>query len=198
MRPTTSASTTSAAAVITAALVSFAATPAVAAEGIDQAPEDPAGAVERIDNVFAFAYADAEAGLVALGGPPPEEGCFGEGFDDTGTDQVVTTPSGAVVVLGKDTDQPMQVYAGTSIEDVCDRVVAGEPVELLASGVARLVVTDNDRDVSATRTNSFQNSATGRLRTPAGDSCSFRAAFHGLIDREGEFRELRQEVALRC
>lgn len=178
--------------------MSFGAGTASAAEGIDQAPPDPPGAVERQQSVFAFAYPDAEAGLVALGGPPAEQGCFGQGFDDLGTDQFVTTGSGAVVALGKDSDQPMFVYAGTSIEDVCGRVVAGEPVELLASGTVRLVATDNDFRLAGGRTNSFQNTAIGQLQSPDGQTCRFKAAFHGQVDRAGDFRELRLDVSLRC
>ena len=170
-----------------------------AADGTDQGPPGSSGAVERQEVVFAFAYPDAEAGLVALGGPPPEEGCFGQGFDDLGTNQVVTTGSGAGLVLGKDGAQPMHVSAATSIEDVCGRLAAGEPVELLASGVVRIVATDTYREVSGTQTTTFQNTAVGRLQTPDGESCAFRAKAHGQIDLdEDQCLALRVDVALRC
>jgi hypothetical protein len=62
-----------------------------------QSTEDPPGAVSRSSEPFGVAYQDPAEGLVGLGGPPAELGCFGLGFEDNLADfQELQLPSGLV------------------------------------------------------------------------------------------------------
>ena len=162
-------------------------------------PQDPPGPVSRFTEPFAVAFFDPADGLVALGGPPPELGCFGLGFEDNLADfQIVELPSGPVKLLIHDVDMPIFLYAASSIDEICDAVFAGAIPEPLATGTVRVVVNDNDLDVSGTRTNSFGNSATGTLRRADGTRCHFSAVFRALITRDGEFRLLKEDINSNC
>ena len=175
------------------------ATAAPAGASFANGPQDPPGPVQRLEVPFVVSYVDADAGLVALGGPPPEQGCFEMGFEEHLADaQEVLLPNGVIVGVLHDADQPMQVYAASSIEEICEAVIAGGSLELLASGTVRVVATDNDLEVSLTRTNSFGHHATGRLFTPEGDACRFRGVARAQITRDGEFRLLKEDVVLNC
>lgn len=174
-----------------------------AAAGFDNGPQDPPGPVERFQSPFAVDYVDVDDGLVALGGPPPEQGCRGESFEDNVANvQEVRLPNGVIVSLVQDDDMPMRVYAASSIGEICDAVLAGESVEPLASGTVRTVRTDNDLEASATpggtRTNAFGDHSSGQLSTPAGESCRFSGVFRAQITRDDEFRLLKLDVTLRC
>jgi hypothetical protein len=157
-------------------------------------PPDESGVVERFDvGIFYFFEGD---GFVALGGPPPEEGCIGEGFDDLLTVQAVDHGDGVQNFLTRG-DQDLWVYAASSVDQVCETLAGGGTPELLASGTVRLVALDNDIDVSGTRTNSFGGSVSGRLETPDGGSCRFRGTERYTI-QDGEFRVLVSEAVLTC
>ena len=94
--------------------------------------------------------------LVALGGPPPELGCFGLGFEDNlGEFQIIELPGGPVKALIRDDDMPMFLYAASSTDELCEAVEGGVIPEPIATGTVRVVLNDNDVDVSLTRTNSF-------------------------------------------
>jgi hypothetical protein len=91
-------------------------------------PADPPGPVSRFTDVFASAYMDPADGLVALGGPPPEQGCFGQGFDDPADFQIVELPSGPIKILIRDVDQPMWLYEASSIENRSSRPIRLHPL----------------------------------------------------------------------
>lgn len=170
-----------------------------ATAGWENGSADPQGPIERFTTDGGISWIDSEDGLVALAGPPLELGCFGLGFDDLeGQTQVVTLPAGEVIYLSKDVDIPVQVYAGTSIGALCEQVHAGETVEPLASGVARALATDNDPTVELRRASTFSVRANGRLITPDGDACAFTAVFRAQVDKDGDFRLLREDVGLTC
>lgn len=164
---------------------------------------DPPATIERFEAPFFVSYFDDADGLIALGGPPAEQGCNDEGFDDNLANiQEIRLPNGVIVSLVKDPDMPIWVYAASSIEEICMAVDEGEPLDLVASGTVRLVLHDNDLEASATpggtRTNSFGDHASGRLTTPDGGSCQFSAIFHGQVNRDDEFRLIKEDVTLRC
>jgi hypothetical protein len=186
---------TAATVAVTLALLMVTALPSAA--GWDNGPDDPPGPVVRYEDVVAVAFVDEADGLVALGGPPPEQGCFGEGFDDIGDVQEIDLGD-VVMLVQRDGDQPMQVYEGEGIGDVCERIVAGETVEPIATGTVRAMTTDNDADVSLTRANSFGSTAIGTLTTPEGQTCSFRGTFRAIIDPNDEFRGPEEDISLRC
>jgi hypothetical protein len=162
-------------------------------------PEDPPGPVSRSTQPFAVAYEDPADGLVALGGPPPELGCFGLGFEDNLADfQELQLPSGPMKVLIRDIDQPMFLYQASSIDEICEAVFAGEVPEPLATGTVRVVANDNDVFVSGTRNNAFGHTATGTLLDAAGNPCHFTGQFRAQITVTGEFRLLREDIHLTC
>jgi hypothetical protein len=162
-------------------------------------PEDPPGPVSRFTEPFAAAYVDPADELVALGGPPPELGCFGLGFEDNLADfQIVELPSGPLKILIRDVDMPIFLYAASSIEEICDAVFGGVIPEPLATGTVRVVVNDNDVFASRTRTNSFGSTSTGILQQADGTACNFSAMFRALITKEGEFRLLNEDINSNC
>jgi hypothetical protein len=162
-------------------------------------PQDPPGPVSRFTEPFAAAFFDAADGLVALGGPPPELGCFGLGFEDNLADfQIVELPSGPLKLLIHDVDMPMLLYAASSFDEICEAVFAGAIPEPLATGTVRVIVNDNDLDVSGTRTNSFGYTASGTLRRADGTACHFSAMVRALITRDGEFRLLNEDINSNC
>jgi hypothetical protein len=162
-------------------------------------PDDPPGPVSRSTEPFAVALDDPADQLVALGGPPPELGCFGLGFEDNLAEfQVVELPSGPVKVLVRDDDMPIFLYAASSTDELCEAVFGGAIPEPIATGTVRVVLNDNDVDVSLTRTNSFGFTAKGTLERADGTACAFSATFRALITREGEFRVLVSDIRSNC
>jgi hypothetical protein len=161
-------------------------------------PADPPGPVSRFTDVFASAYMDPADGLVALGGPPPEQGCFGQGFDDPADFQIVELPSGPIKILIRDVDQPMWLYEASSIEEICEAVFAGMIPEPVASGTVRTVLNDNDADVSLTRSNAFGDTSTGILQRADGTACHFSASFRAIVTKKDEFRVLKEDIRSNC
>lgn len=162
-------------------------------------PSDPPGPVSRSIEPFAVAVVDPADGLVALGGPPPELGCFGLGFDENLADVlIVELPSGPIKILLHDVDMPMQLYAASSIDEICEAVFDGVIPEPLATGTVRVVFNDNDAEASLTRTNAFGFTANGRLERPDGTACHFSGVFRAQISKEDEFRILKEDITSNC
>jgi hypothetical protein len=162
-------------------------------------PEDPPGPVIRFAEPFAVAFVDPADELVALGGPPPELGCFGLGFEDNLAEfQIVELPSGPVKVLIRDDEMPIFLYAVSSIDELCESVFDGAIPEPIATGTVQVVLTDNDADVSLTRANAFGYTATGTLVRADGTGCRFSATFRALITKEDEFRLLVEDIHSNC
>jgi hypothetical protein len=162
-------------------------------------PEDPPGPVSRFTEPFAVALFDPADGLVALGGPPPELGCFGLGFEDNLAEfQIVELPSGPVKVLVRDDDMPIFLYAASSFDEICEAVRGGAIPEPIATGTVRVVLNDNDVDVSLTRTNAFGYTATGTLERADGTTCAFSATSRALITKQDEFRVLVENIRSNC
>jgi hypothetical protein len=162
-------------------------------------PQDPPGPVIRFTEPFAVAFEDPADELVALGGPPPELGCLGLGFEDNlGEFQIVELPSGPVKLLGRDDDMPIFLYAASSIDELCEAVESGTIPEPIATGTVRVVGNDNDLDASLTRTNAFGFTATGTLERADGTTCRFAATFHAHITQEDEFQVLVEDIHTNC
>ena len=170
-----------------------------AAQASAAPPEDPPGPVSRVTEPFGVAFEDPADQLVALGGPPAELGCFGLGFEDNLAEiQVVELPSGPVKVLVRDDDMPIFLYSAASIDEICEAVVGGATVEPIATGTVRVVLNDNDVDVTLTRTNAFGYTAKGTLERADGTACAFSATFRALITRQGEFRVVVSDIRSNC
>jgi hypothetical protein len=170
-----------------------------AAQASAAPPDDPPGPVSRFTEPFAVALDDPADQLVALGGPPPELGCFGLGFEDNLAEfQIVELPSGPVKALVRDDAMPIFLYTASSIDELCEAVGGGAIPEPIATGTVRVVLNDNDVDVSLTRTNSFGSTAKGTLERADGTACAFSATSRVLITREDEFRVVVGDIRSNC
>lgn len=164
-----------------------------------QPTTDKQGPVSRFTAPFALAYIDPADNLVALGGPPPEQGCFGEGFEDHEADfQEVQLPSGPVVALVRDIDQPMYLYQASSVEEICTAVEEGEHPQPIATGTAHVVATTNDAFGSGRRTTILGDKATGTLLDSGGKPCHFTGIFREQISPAGESRIIKHDIHSTC
>lgn len=180
--------------VLVALLVMVAAMAAPASANFSNGP-DEAGAVFRANFPFGLAFADADAGLVALGGPPPEQGCLGEGFEEADF-QFVVTPAGPVKVLIHDVET-FYIYEASDIDEVCEAVVAGETVEPLAVGEANVRFNDNFENFEpGKRANPFGGNANGTVYDGDGNAWSFHGNVKLKLDREGNFEVISETVKL--
>lgn len=159
-----------------------------------------AGVVERGQFPFAQAFVDAEAGLVALGGPPPEEGCLGLGFDDfIGDFQGANTPAGPVVGIVQAT-QPFYIFQASGIGEVCEAALTTGIDPLAVGEDIRVVGTDNlanlDEIGPGPRNNVFGANATGTVFDADGNAWSFQGSVRLSIDRDGNFEVIKETVKL--
>ncbi len=156
---------------------------------------DEAGVVERANYPFGVAFFDEEAGLIALGGPPPELGCIGEGFEDADF-QFVSTPAGPVKLLIHDT-QTFYIYESTDLGEICDAALSGEPIEPLAVGEAKVRFNDNfDNYEPGSRANPFGGNANGTVYDANGDAWSFHGNVKLKLDRDGNFQLMTESIKL--
>lgn len=158
-------------------------------------PPDESGRVVRIELPFGVAYEDAAEGLVALGGPPAELGCFGEGFEDV-PHQGVVMPNGVVNLLVKDVDQAFYIYDASSIDEVCDSVYAGNIPEPIFTGSARVVATDNDAFGAGRNTNSWGSSTNGTVYDAEGNPWHFNASIRLQFSEKRGFRIVHEHINL--
>lgn len=161
------------------------------------APPDSSGAVSRYSDVFAVAYLDEKDGLWALGGPPPEEGCFGLGFDDPADIAEVQTPAGPLKVWVRQGETPVHVYDATPGHP-CEVIEAGGSPVPLYVGYMSTIGNDNDLFVTFSRTNSFGFSSTGWVWDGEGNACRFSAHVRLLITRDDEFRVASEGITIAC
>jgi hypothetical protein len=160
-------------------------------------PPASSGPVERFTATFAAAYIDEADGLLALGGPPPEEGCFGLGFDDPADFMFVHTAAGPIKALIRQGDTPVFVYDLT-LGHPCEIIEAGGTPVPLYVGSMSTIGTDNDNEVTLTRANSFGSTSTGWVFDPDGNPCHLSAHVRLLITRDDEFRVLTEGITITC
>ena len=176
----------------TAMLLAASAAPALA--NFDNGP-DEAGSVFRANFPYGLAFVDVDAGLVALGGPPPEEGCFGEGFEEADF-QFVVTPAGPVKLLIHDVET-FYIYEASDIDEVCEAIFANEEIEPLAVGEATVRFNDNfDNYEPGMRANPFGGNANGTVYDGDGNAWSFHGNLKLKLDRDGNFEVLTETVKL--
>jgi hypothetical protein len=174
-----------------AALLAAIAAPAAA----DHGGPDDSGVVHRAHYPFGMAFEDSEAGLVALGGPPPELGCIGEGFEEADFIEVLT-PAGAVKVLIKDTET-FFIYEAGSIGEICDAVFNGgiEPIAIAEN--SKVVFTDNFANYEpGHKGNPFGGNANGTAYDADGNAWSFHGNQKLFIDKDGNFTFIHDTVKL--
>lgn len=165
------------------------------------APPESSGVVIRFEDVFLAVYQDPADNLVAVTGPPLELGCQGLGFDEYVTSlQAADTPTGAFVLQVHVSEIPIHVYSGSSIDELCEIVLDGGTLDLIASGTGRFTADDNDVFVSGTRMNSFGYTTTGTLASDDGTVWSFTGVFRALTEgsEDGQCicRVIREDITL--
>lgn len=160
-------------------------------------PPDSSGPVSRFTDRFGVSYFDEGQGLLALGGPPPEDGCFGAGFDHTADITMVETASGAVKVLTHQANLPVYVY-DIALGDPCEIVFGGMTPEPVYVGTISSVGNDNDQDPGLTRTNSFGSSSIGWVQDGEGNTCRFLGHVRLQVNRDGAFRVVSEGLTITC
>ena len=174
-----------------AMLIAAIAAPAAA----DHGGPDDSGVVHRGHYPFGMAFIDSEAGLVALGGPPPELGCIGEGFEEADFTEVVT-PAGAVKILIHDTET-FWIYQAGSIDEVCEAVFTTGINPIAVAENSKVVYTDNfDNYEPGSRSNRFGGNANGTAYDADGNAWSFHGNQKLLLDKDGDFTLLSETVKL--
>lgn len=166
----------------------------VAVPGVAAPPKDPPGAVVSIDAPFGLWFEDPAAGLVALGGPPPELWCAEEGFEDV-PHHVVLTPAGAVKVLFNG-DAPYGIYAASSVDEICESVAVGVVPQPIAAGTLSVVWTNSDVFLSGNGAGSFGGSATGTVFAADGQAWRVNASSRFLFSPKGGFKVLHEDVTM--
>ncbi len=181
-------------AVMTVMLSGMMATPAVA--NFTNGPYE-AGMVERFSVPFGLVFVDADAGLVALGGPPPEQGCLGQGFEDYfGDVQEVSTAAGPVTAVAH-AAIPFHIYEGTSIPEVCTAVFEDGLEPIAAGDNITVRSTDNFANYEpGSRSSPFGANANGTVYDAQGDAWSFHGNQKLKLDRDGNFKVLTDTVKL--
>ena len=156
---------------------------------------DESGVVFRFNFPFGLGLQDPEAGLVALGGPPPELGCLGLGFDPE-NHQIVVTPVGPIKVLIHDDSLPFFIYAASSIGEVCVAALT-TGIEPIAMGSAKVRFNDNFLNFEpGSRANAFGGQANGTVFDADGNPLQFHASIKLFLDRDGNFRVIKETINL--
>ena len=167
---------------------------APAAANFDNGP-DEAGAVFRANFPFGRAFEDPEAGLVALGGPPPEQGCLGEGFDEADF-QFVETPAGPVKVLIHHVET-FFIYEAESIGEVCEAVLTTGIDPIAVGDAINVRFNDNFSNYQpGSRANPFGGNANGTVYDADGNAWSFHGNVKLKIDRDGNFELVQETIKL--
>lgn len=156
------------------------------------------GIVSRLIDHGGFSYYDAGDNLTALGGPPAEEGCVGEGFDDPAMVMLVELPNGVLKVNVRQGPTDVFVYEGT-LDEICQTVIEGGTVEPLYVGWMSTVLNDNDGGASLTRGNSFGLSSHGMVwDVTDGNRCALSAHARLQITRDAEFLVRTEGINISC
>ena len=166
--------------------------PGVASANFGNGPSS-AGVVERFNDPGFAGIPDFDKGLLLLANVNSVSDACNDIPAGAGNVQVVTLRSGAVVVLLHDDDIPLVVTPLAPPDVVCADP-ASWPV--IATGIGKIRATDNDGDVSLTRTNSFGQRITGRVVDGNGAAWSVQAHFKARITKDDEFILTREGINL--
>jgi hypothetical protein len=157
-------------------------------------PEE-SGVVFRFNFPFGLGLQDPEAGLVALGGPPPELGCLGLGFEPE-NHQIIVTPAGPIKALIHVDDHPFFIYAASTIGEVCEAALT-TGIEPIAVGYAKVRFNDNFINFEpGSRANPFGGQANGTVYDSDGNPWEFHGNLKLMIDKGGNFRVITETVRL--
>ena len=174
-----------------AMLIAAIAAPAAA----DHGGPDESGVVHRGHYPFGMAFVDSGAGLVALGGPPPEQGCVGEGFELADIMELAT-PAGAVKVLIRDTET-FWIYEAGSIDEVCEAVFTTGIDPIAVAENSKVVFTDSFANYEpGSSTNVWGGNANGTAYDAEGNAWSFHGNQKLMVDKDGDFTLIHDTVKL--
>lgn len=185
---------------LTAALVSFACTESPTASEISpqfnfsNGPSNPGPLILRFDVLPAsIIFPDFERQLVAvLSTGDGLLGCRDVTSSSPLTVQELVNPNGVVQVLTQ-LNGFVAVYDLPGFETTCSVLIN----DALAFGSVRVLETDNDANVSGTRTNAFRFKANGTLDNLVGDgTIAFNLHFNSLIKKDGSFKSLQEDIRI--
>jgi hypothetical protein len=161
---------------------------------------------ERFEEVVVDAFPDLENGLAVFVNTTRQALCDWVDSGAVGSPpglvpisiQIKETQKGAVVVSGRGV-VPIEVWRLD--ENVPPLIGACEDTDEqagpLATGTARIGFTDNDADVSLTRTNSFGGRLQATLTDAEGNTWRYIHSYRFQIDRDGEFQVRAENYNLR-
>lgn len=152
-------------------------------------PAAAQGPPETIDLPVQFAAVDGDYLVVV--NVTAEDLCAGV-QSGTAPARVKETGKGALVVSVNTTVYAELWRLGPG--DFCE----DEDGTLLGTGSLRLVATDNDYDVSGTRTNSFGDVTHGVIRGAGGQAWRVHAVWRAQITQDGEFTVLVDRTSVRA
>jgi hypothetical protein len=161
---------------------------------------------ERTEEVVVDAFPDLENGLAVFVNTTRQDLCDWVDSGAVGSPpglvpisiQTKETGKGAVVVSGRGV-VPIEVWR---LDDDVPPLIGAcedtdEQVGPLATGTARVGFTDNDADVSLTRTNSFGGRLQATLTDAGGNTWRYIHTYRFQIDRDGEFQVRAENYNLR-
>lgn len=154
--------------------------------GVAEARGGPSesGVVTRVEMGFGPGWVDVDQGITALVGPPAEQGCIGEGFEDADW-MFVEAPTGPVKMLVKAT-MPVRIYAGIGDEEVCEAVLGGGLEPLYVGYEITIILTDNFVNYQPEyRANAFGVRGQGVVYDADGEPHRFSAVVQRHLPREG-------------
>jgi hypothetical protein len=168
---------------------------AAIAAAADHGGPDDSGILHRGHYTFGMAFIDSEAGLVAPGGPPPDQGCVGEQFEEAEFTEVAT-PAGAINALIRDTET-FSINEAGSIDEVCEAALTTGIEPIVVAENSKVVVTDNYLNYEpGSRANPFGGNANGTAYDADGNAYSFHGNQKLKLDKDGNFILIRDTVKL--
>lgn len=159
-------------------------------------PPDSSGVVSHFYGIGSFSYYEDD-GLTALGGPPPEQGCFGQGFDDLAVFTLLETPSGVFKVNIRQGPTPVFVYDLT-LDEICGTLIGGGTVEPLYVGEMTTVYNETHPAPGHSLAVTFGTSSHGTVWDADGNQCLFSGHDRVQITRDGAFKWLASDIVIKC
>jgi hypothetical protein len=157
-----------------------------------RSPGNPGALVIRFEGALGLFFSGPDEQYSVLAGLTPADLaalCADEAFSfEPIQGQDVIRPDGSVHEVTQGRNVTILVFQG-AFADFC----AQAP---LATGRGRWTNTDNDLFVSLNRTNSFGFRLRGQVTEPGGERHHVLVKFHGLINRQGVFREITSYINL--
>jgi hypothetical protein len=148
--------------------------------------------VFRFEDQLVFAMGDSETDLLIWYGLPDNPAdaieCGGTEPFDLAAFKIVGDPTGALKLLAKG-EGNLHVYQLSTFTDFCTSTPLGQ-------GTGRIILNDNDLDVSGTGTNSFGGRINGTVIPADGGTAHVIGHFRFLIGQDGVLRQVVNAVRM--